>query len=122
MAARKHGQCTDFRHSVWSCHGLVHICLFYWHIVFIYACSQGSHSPGKSGNSFCQGKSGNFVVGQGILVACDCERKWRFLSMFQGKVACQFVIFFMILCLFTLSGLKCGNDSTGSRCRGGGAD
>ena len=28
----------------------------------------------------------------------------------------------MLLCLFTLSGLKCGNDSTGSRCRGGGAD
>jgi len=37
---------------------------------------QGSHSPGKSGN---------FVGGQGILVAR--ERKWRFLSMFQRKVA-----------------------------------
>ena len=32
-----------------------------------------------------QGQSGNFVVGRGILVAC--ERKWRFLSTFQGKVA-----------------------------------
>jgi len=46
---------------------------------------QGSHSPGKSGNYFGQGKSGNFVGGQGILVAC--ERKLRFLSTFQGKVA-----------------------------------
>ena len=34
----------------------------------------------------------------------------------------QFVIFFMLVCLFTLSGLKCGNDSTGSWCSGGGAD
>ena len=74
-----------------------------------------------------QVKSGNFVGGQGILVAC--ERKRRFLSTFQGKVAyslmyvcTQFVIFFVLLCLFTLSGLKYGNDSTGSRCRGGGAD
>jgi len=28
----------------------------------------------------------------------------------------------MLLCLFTLSGLKCGNDSTGSLCRGRGAN
>jgi len=32
-----------------------------------------------------QGKSANVVGGQGILVAC--ERKQRFLSTFQGKVA-----------------------------------
>ena len=37
---------------------------------------QGSHS---------QGKSGNFVGGQGILVVF--EQKRLFLSTFQGKVA-----------------------------------
>ena len=40
-------------------------------------------SQGKSGNQFGQGKSGNFVGGQGILVAC--ERKRRLCLRFRAK-------------------------------------
>jgi len=46
---------------------------------------QGSHSPGKSGTFRELIWSENYVGDQGILLAC--ERKRRFLSTFQGKVA-----------------------------------
>jgi len=47
--------------------------------------THGSHSPGKSGKVQELNWSGNFVGGQGILVAC--EQKRQFLSTYQGKVA-----------------------------------
>ena len=96
-------------------------CLCSW---FIY----GSHSPGKSGKV-------QELIWSGKVGECcwwsrnfgSLRTKTAIFVYVSGQssyslMCTQFVIFFMLLCLFTLSGLKCGNDSTGSRCRGGGAD
>jgi len=50
---------------------IVNVCLF----VLLSIIQQGSHCPGKSGNLFGQGKSANFVDGQGKMM-CIIRVVW----------------------------------------------